>query len=74
VSCGTGSQGCSGTLTAVAGTTKLGTVRFTLKEESTAAVHFPTPVPSGTKEVSFQVTTASGYSSSDPVTLPVQRH
>jgi hypothetical protein len=72
VSCGTGSDGCAGTVTATAGKTELGTVPFELKEESTAAVRFPKPLPSGTKEVSFQVMATSGYSSADPVTLPVQ--
>jgi hypothetical protein len=72
VTCGTGSKGCAGTMTAMAGTTKLGTVPFKLKEESTSAIRFPSPLPNGTKEVSFQVKTTSGYSSPDPVTLPVQ--
>ena len=72
VTCGTGSNGCAGTITAVAGNTSLGTVPFKLKEESTAAIHFSTPLPSGTKEVAFQVKAIEGFSSPDPVTLPVQ--
>lgn len=72
VGCGTGSQGCAGTITAKAGATTLGTVPFQLKEESTKTLAFPTPVPGGVKEVSFEVTTTTGYSSSDPVTLSVQ--
>ena len=72
VSCGTGSDGCTGTVTATAGHTNLGTVPFHLKEESTATIPFPTSVPDGTQEVSFQVKATSGYSPSDPVTLPVQ--
>ncbi|QWZ10089.1 hypothetical protein KRR39_10330 [Nocardioides panacis] len=72
VTCGTGSQGCAGTITARAGNTNLGTVPFKLKEESTAAVRFTTPLPSGTKEVAFQVKATDGFSSPDPVTLPVQ--
>ena len=72
VGCGTGSDGCAGTVTATAGRTELGTVPFELTEESTAAIRFPEPVPTGTKDVTFQVTATSGYTSADPVTLPVQ--
>jgi hypothetical protein len=72
VTCGTGSNGCAGTITAMAGSTNLGTVPFKLKEESTAAILFPTPLPSGTKEVAFQVKATDGFSSADPITLPVQ--
>jgi hypothetical protein len=72
VTCGTGSKGCAGTVTATAGNTSLGTVPFKLKEESTAAIAFPTPLPKGTKEVAFQVKATDGFSSPDPVTLPVQ--
>lgn len=71
-SCGTGSDGCAGTVSATAGGTRLGTVSFRMDEESTAPIRFPTPLPAGAKEVSFQVTATSGYTSSDPVTLPVQ--
>jgi hypothetical protein len=72
VTCGTGSDGCAGTVTATAGKTNLGTVPFKLKEESTAAVAFPTRLPAGTREVAFQVTATAGFSAPDPVTLPVQ--
>ena len=70
--CGTGSAGCSGTVTATVGSTILGTVPFRLKEESTGKIAFPTPVPDGAQEVSFQVTAKDGFSSSDPVTLPIE--
>ena len=53
--CGTGHDGCAGTVTATAGGTELGTVPFRMLEESTAYVALPTAVPPGTKEVSFQV-------------------
>jgi hypothetical protein len=72
VTCGTGSNGCAGTITATAGHTTLGTVQFELKEESSAAIRFPTPAPSGSKEIAFQVKATDGFSSPDPVTLPVQ--
>jgi hypothetical protein len=74
LSCGTGSKGCAGTVSATAGTTSLGTVAFRMKEESTTKLAFPTPVPAGTKEVTFQVKVTDGSTSSSPVTLPVQAH
>jgi hypothetical protein len=58
----------------MAGSTNLGTMPFTMKEESTAKVTFPTPVPAGAKEVTFQVKVTDGYTSSSPVTLPVKAH
>lgn len=72
VTCGTGSQGCAGTITAMAGKTSLGVVPYRLKEEATARIPFPNALPAGTKEISFQVTPATGYSSDSPVVLPVQ--
>ena len=39
LSCGTGSQGCTGSIAVAAGNTSLGTIPFHLKEESTAAIH-----------------------------------
>lgn len=72
--CGTGSNGCAGTVTAMAGSTKLGTLPFRMKEESTTKVAVPTAVPAGAKEVILQVTVTAGYASSSPVTLPVQAH
>jgi hypothetical protein len=70
--CGTGSDGCSGTVEAAAGPAKLGRVPFRMPEESTTYVPFPTVLAAGTKEVTFQVRTKTGYASSDPVTLSVQ--
>lgn len=69
LSCGTGSTGCAGTVTAVAGSTKLGTVPFRTPEEQTANVHFPTPVPAGAKSVSFTVKLTKGVGSSSPTSL-----
>jgi hypothetical protein len=70
--CGTGSDGCSGTVTATAGSVKLGTGTFRMLEESTTYVTFPGKLPGGAKEVTFQVTPKDGYASTDPVSLPVQ--
>ncbi len=72
VSCGVGNKGCAGTITATAGSTMVGTVPFAMKEQSTAVVAFPVAVPGATKEVTFGVTVTEGFSSSSPVTLPVQ--
>ena len=70
--CGTGAKGCAGTVTAVAGSARLGTVPFTLKEESTRTVTFPTPLPPGTKEVTFTVKGTTGVASGSPTTLSLQ--
>lgn len=70
--CGTGADGCSGTVTATAsGGTVLGTVPFTLKEESTKTLVFPTAPPAGTTSVSFAVTAATGVGPTSAANLPV---
>ncbi len=69
--CGTGAEGCAGTVTATADGRTLGTQPFDVKEEATASLSFPTPVPPGTKEVSFSVRPATGVASSSPTVLPV---
>jgi len=70
--CGTGAEGCVGTVDAMAGTTDLGTVPITMKEEELRTVAFPTPLPAGTTEVVFTVKTKTGVGPSSPVTLSVQ--
>jgi hypothetical protein len=70
--CGTGAKGCAGTVTAVAGSTRLGTVPFTMKEESTRMLAFPTPLPAGAKDVTYAVHGSTGVASSSPTDLPVQ--
>ena len=70
--CGTGADGCSGTVTATAGGTSLGSASFTMKEESTATLTFPTAAPAGTKEVTFTVSARTGVGPKSPSTLPVQ--
>lgn len=69
--CGTGAEGCAGTVTATAGKTSLGSVPFDMKEEATTTLSFPTPVPQGTKEVTFTVHPTKGVASSSPSVLPV---
>lgn len=72
LSCGTGSDGCSGSVSVKAGDTGLGTVPFTLREEATETLPIPTPVPSGADQVGFTISTTNGVGPSSTVTLPVQ--
>jgi hypothetical protein len=67
--CGTGSTGCHGTVTAKAGSTKLGTLPFDIPEELTAKLQFPTPVPRGATSVTFTVHTKAGVGPTSPVSL-----
>jgi hypothetical protein len=69
LSCGTGSSGCTGSVTATAGSTPLGTVPFNIAEEQTMALHFPQPVPQGAPEVTFTFTTTAGVGPAAPITL-----
>lgn len=69
LSCGTGSTGCHGTVTATAGGTRLGEQPFDLQEEITGKVPFSTPVPNGAKDVTFTIRMAKGVGPSSPSTL-----
>lgn len=69
--CGTGSAGCRGSVTATAGSIRLGTIPIDVDAEQTATLAFPTPVPGGTPEVTFTVTLTDGVGPSKPVTLPM---
>lgn len=73
VSCGAGSDGCSGTMTAKAGGRDLGALPYSLQEQSTGTLTMPTSVPDGVNEVSFQLKSATGVGPTSPVSLPVQR-
>lgn len=72
VSCGAGSDGCSGTLTAKAGGRDLGSLQYSLAEQSTGTLTVPTSVGERADEVSFQLRTATGVGPASPVSLPVQ--
>ena len=74
VTCGTGENGCSGSIEVTAGDTSLGTIDYELKEESTAVLPVPGPVPDGASEVSFSVRATAGFGPTSPVTLPTQGH
>ncbi|MCW2793837.1 MAG: hypothetical protein JWO76_2935 [Nocardioides sp.] len=71
--CGTGSQGCSGTVVVTDGKRVLGQMPYSAKEESTTSLTLPAPVPATAKEVTFEVRPDTGAGPSGPVTLPVQR-
>lgn len=70
--CGTGADGCTGTVMAAAGDLPLGEVPFTMKEESTATIKFPAPLPTGAAEITFTVSAEHGVAQGKPTTLPVQ--
>ena len=67
--CGTGSDGCRGIVTATAGSTDLGTVEVGVDEEQTGTFSFDTPVPAGAAEVTFTFHLTQGVGPSKPVTL-----
>ena len=73
VTCGTGAQGCAGTMVATAGKVDLGTMPFKLKEEATGTLRLPEPLPAGAKEVTFTVLPTTGAGPPAPVAIPVQR-
>lgn len=73
VSCGAGSDGCSGTLTAKAGGRNLGSMPYSLPEQSTGTLTVPTSVGERADEVSFQLRSATGVGPISPVSVPVQR-
>lgn len=72
VTCGTGSEGCTGSVTATTGNVELGTVPMRLKEESSGTVTLPTAVPAGTPAATFTFTMSRGAGPTSPVTIPVQ--
>ena len=73
VTCGSGDQGCAGTITVAAGDTKLGTIPFDLEEESTATLPLPAAAPPSARELTFTVHTTTGAGPTSPSTLPVCR-
>ncbi|MGY2874140.1 hypothetical protein ACVW00_001330 [Marmoricola sp. URHA0025 HA25] len=73
VTCGTGAQGCAGTISTASGSTPLGTITYKLKEEATATLAVPTAVPADAKDVTFTFTPATGMAPPSAATIPVQR-
>jgi hypothetical protein len=70
--CGTGAKGCAGHVVAMAGSTRLGSAPYAMKEESTAKLSFPTALPKGATEVIFTVQPKTGVGPSGPATVAVQ--
>ena len=73
VTCGTGAQGCAGTITAASGPTQLGTINYRLKEEATATLPVPTALPPDAKDVTFTFTPTAGLAPPSAATIAVQR-
>jgi hypothetical protein len=71
VSCGTGSDGCSGAITTTAGGATLGVTPFDMTEESTATLPVPDAVPNDATEVTFTIQETTGFGPPKPVTLPL---
>lgn len=72
MTCGTGDQGCAGTILVTVGDKTLGTMRIDLTEESSATLPLPAAVPDGTAAVTFEVTPTTGVGPTGPATIPVQ--
>lgn len=73
VTCGTGAEGCAGSIAVTSGTTSLGEVRYRLKEEATATLPVTTAVPAGAKDVTFTFHAQTGMAPKSPSTIDVQR-
>jgi hypothetical protein len=72
VTCGSGDQGCAGTIAITAGHQKVGTIPVHQVEESTATLPLPAAVPTGAQEMTFTAHLTTGAGPTSPVTLPVQ--
>jgi hypothetical protein len=73
VTCGTGARGCAGTIAVTSGSRSLGTIRYRMKEEATATLPVPQPVPASAKDVTFAFVPATGMAPPKPTTIDVQR-
>jgi hypothetical protein len=71
VTCGTGADGCAGTVEAAAGDVPLGSQDLGLAEESTGTLHFDGPVPDDAAEVTFTMSLTTGIGPPKPVTIPL---
>ncbi|MEQ7847568.1 hypothetical protein [Nocardioides kribbensis] len=67
--CGTGSEGCSGRIVAAAGGRRLGSLPYDMKEESTATLVVPRPLPATAGEATFTVEPRRGVGPTGPITL-----
>src|SRR4051794_30773143 len=73
VTCGSGDQGCAGSIAVSAGDRKLGTIPFELDEETTTTLPLPAAVPADADELTFTVHPTTGAGPTNPSTLPVGR-
>jgi hypothetical protein len=73
VSCGTGIRGCVGTVTASAGSKVIGRAPFDLTEEATRSLPIHGTVPTDAKEIDYTIHVTTGFASTSPTTVPVQR-
>jgi len=73
VTCGTGAEGCAGTIAVASGSTQLGTITYKLKEEATATLPVPSAVPAGGKDVTFTFKPTGGMAPTSASTIPLQR-
>jgi len=71
VTCGTGSDGCAGTVSASADGSSLGAQPFSMKEEAPDTIVFDRPLPAAATEVTLTFTATTGVGPPKPVTLPV---
>ena len=73
VTCGTGDQGCAGTVSASAGGRTLGSLHLGLREETTGTLLLPGRLPDRAGEVSVTVALETGFGPLKPVTIAVQQ-
>ena len=59
-------------MVAKAGGRDLGSLPYTLREQSTGTLTLPTPVAASADEVTFELRPSTGLGPSSPVSLPVQ--
>lgn len=73
LTCGTGAEGCRGSVEVMDGKTSLGSVPISMLEETSKVVTMPKVLPAGAKTVDVVLTRTVGSGSDGPVTLPVIR-
>lgn len=73
LTCGTGSAGCAGSLSATANGVDLGTASFTMVEESSQNVPLPGVLPADATQVILTLKRTIGAGNDAPVTLLVTR-
>ncbi|GAA1977090.1 hypothetical protein GCM10009798_42890 [Nocardioides panacihumi] len=72
ISCGTGDGGCAGTVSATSGGVSLGSMGYAVKEEQTATLTLPDPMPAGASDVTFTFAPTKGVASTKPTTISSQ--